>query len=109
MAEDSLNARRMNVNPGGKQAMMRPGWYVKNGFRFTQHMVFTGGPHKGLQKGLRAVCEERFGLESVKGGISSFKIDLTGLCALSLLTALFLFLLSSFFPPRLLFSRKGLS
>ena len=74
MAEDSLNARRMNVNPGGKQPMMRPGWYVKNGFKFTQHMVFTGGPHKGLQKGLRAVCEERFGLESVQGGISSFKI-----------------------------------
>ena len=27
MAEDALDARRMNVHPGGKQAVMRPGWY----------------------------------------------------------------------------------
>ena len=67
MAEDSLNPRKMNVNPGGKQPLMRPGWFVKHGFRFTQHMVFEGGRFAGQAKGLRAVCEERFGVEAVKG------------------------------------------
>ena len=65
MSEDSLNVNRMNVKPGGKQAIMRPGWFIRNGLKFTQHMVFTGGPNKGLAKGLKAVCEERFGADSV--------------------------------------------
>ena len=30
-------------------------------------MVFTGGPNSGLPKGLRLVCEERFGEDFVKG------------------------------------------
>ena len=63
MSEDSLNVNRMNVKPGGKQAIMRPGWFIRNGLKFTQHMVFTGGPNKGLAKGLKAVCEEIFGAE----------------------------------------------
>ena len=36
-------------------------------FRFTQHMVFMEGPHKGKPKGLRIVCGERFGMDFVKG------------------------------------------
>ena len=67
MADDSLNARKMNMNPGGKQPLMRAGWYVRSGVRFTQHMVFEGGRYAGMAKGLRAVCEERFGEEAVKG------------------------------------------
>ena len=59
----------MNVYPGGKQPLMRSGWYVKNGFRFTQHMVFQDGTKKGMAKGLKAVCEERFGTEKVEGQI----------------------------------------
>ena len=52
---------------------MRPG---PNGIRvkMIQHMVFTGGVHAGKPKGLRAVCEERFGVEAVRGmnkGVSS--------------------------------------
>lgn len=44
MAEDALNAARMNVNPGGAQPKMRPGWYKdENGERVTQHMVFQKG------------------------------------------------------------------
>ena len=35
--------------------------------RITQHMVFEGGPNKGKPKGLRIVCEERFGPDFVKG------------------------------------------
>ena len=38
MSEDALNAKKMNVNPGGKQPLMRPGYFVKHGIRFTQHM-----------------------------------------------------------------------
>ena len=33
MAEDALNAKKMNVGIGGKQAVMRPGWYIRNGLR----------------------------------------------------------------------------
>ena len=37
--------------------------------RFTQHMVFEGGMFAGQAKGLRVVCEERFGADAVKGSI----------------------------------------
>ena len=67
MAEDALNATRMNVRPGGKQAVMRPGWYEKDGERVVQPMVFEEGRFAGLAKGLKAVCEERFGADAVKG------------------------------------------
>ena len=30
-------------------------------------MVFENGPLQGQAKGLRAVCEERFGAEAVRG------------------------------------------
>ena len=66
-AEDSLQASHMNVNPGGKQSVMRPGWFVRNGVRFRQHMVFEGGQYEGLAKGLRQVCLERFGAEAIAG------------------------------------------
>ena len=64
----------MNVNPGGKQPMMRPGWYVKNGFKFTQHMVFTGGPHKGLQKGLGQFVRRGLDLSQFKVGFLALKL-----------------------------------
>ena len=51
MAEDSLDVNKMNVNPGGKQRVMRDGFW-------------NGKPQKmnyalGVPKGLRAVLEER--------------------------------------------------
>ena len=51
MAEDSLNVSKMNVKPGGKQRVMRDGWW-------------NGKPQKmnyslGVPKGLRVVFEER--------------------------------------------------
>ena len=58
-----------SLNLGGKQPHMRPGWYKRNGFRFVQHMVYQGGVHAGMAKGLKAVCEERFGVEAVIGKI----------------------------------------
>ncbi|KAG1850739.1 hypothetical protein C8R48DRAFT_750082 [Suillus tomentosus] len=39
-AEDALLVSRMNVNPGGKQAHMRPGWFIHDGMRIEQDMVF---------------------------------------------------------------------
>ena len=69
MAEDSLNAKKMNVNRAGRQPLMRPGWFIKRNLRFTQHMVFEGGMFAGQAKGLRVVCEERFGADAVKGSI----------------------------------------
>ena len=67
MAEDSLNVAKMNVNPGGKQPLMRPGWYKRGPIRTKQYMVFQGGPNAGLAKGLRAVCSERIGEDKVIG------------------------------------------
>lgn len=59
---------------GGKQPKMRPGWFlIGNGerkVRVKQHMVFTEGPRAGMAKGLRIVCQERFGEEVVEGIIS---------------------------------------
>ena len=52
---------------GGKQPMMRPGWYTKGGVRIKQYMVYQGGVHAGKPKGLKAVCEERFGVDAVQG------------------------------------------
>ena len=43
MADDALNANRMNVNMGGKQPVMRPGWYLNNGLRSVRvsHFSYT--------------------------------------------------------------------
>ena len=59
----------MNLILGGKQPLMRPGWYRKEGipFRIRQAMVFEGGRFEGLAKGLREVCLERFGEEAIRG------------------------------------------
>ena len=59
MAEDSLDVNKMNVNPGGKQRVMRDGFW--NGK--VQKMNFS----LGVPKGLCAVLEER--------GISTRKMN----------------------------------
>ncbi|KAJ3911371.1 hypothetical protein F5877DRAFT_93793 [Lentinula edodes] len=41
-AEDALLATRMNLNPGGKQAWLRNGWFERDGNHFVQSMIF---PH----------------------------------------------------------------
>jgi hypothetical protein len=55
MAEDALNAKRMNKNPGGKQPKMRRSKYVRGDQEHIQFMVDNKGKPKGLQK----VLEER--------------------------------------------------
>ncbi|CAK5263642.1 unnamed protein product [Mycena citricolor] len=59
-AEDALVVNRMNLNPGGKQALMRPGWFIKDGRTVSQPMVFEPGhASAGKAKGMKAVLQER--------------------------------------------------
>ncbi|KAG1852221.1 hypothetical protein F4604DRAFT_1933794 [Suillus subluteus] len=39
-AEDALLVSRMNINPAGKQARMRNGWFLRDGIQVEQDMVF---------------------------------------------------------------------
>lgn len=60
-AEDALLASRMNMHPGGKQATMRDGWYIKDGQRVTQAMNFPSDhpSHPLSPKGMKVVLQER--------------------------------------------------
>ena len=60
-AEDALLVSRMNINPGGKQARMRNGWFISNGIRIEQEMMFsTNHPeHPGEPKGIKTILMER--------------------------------------------------
>ena len=51
----------MNVNPGGKQALMRDGWFIHNGSKVTQSMVYPANhpTNPNAAKGINAVLEER--------------------------------------------------
>ena len=51
MPDDALDVSKMNVNPGGKQRIMRDGWWGGK----PQKMNFS----LGIAKGLRQVLEER--------------------------------------------------
>ena len=74
-APDALVASKMNVGIGGKQPLMRKGYFYKvsaNGEKILikkveQSMVIEKGANKGLAKGLKKVCSERFGYENIKG------------------------------------------
>ena len=66
--EDALNVRKMNVGIGGKQPLMKDGYFMSaSGEVVMQSMVFLDGPNQGLAKGLKQVCLERFGPEAIKG------------------------------------------
>ena len=60
-AEDALLATRMNVNPGGKQAKMRDGWFMKDGKKVSQAMKFPQDhpDYPNEPKGLKVVLSER--------------------------------------------------
>ena len=51
MADDSLDVSKMNVNPGGKQRIMRDGWWGGKPQRMNYAI--------GIPKGLRVILEER--------------------------------------------------
>ena len=51
MPDDALDANKINVNPGGKQQVMRDGWWVGKPQKMNYNL--------GVPKGLRVVLEER--------------------------------------------------
>ena len=55
MADDTLNAKRLNLNPGGQQPKMQDTTY--NGK--PQSLVFKRGPNKGIAKGAYQILLER--------------------------------------------------
>ena len=72
-SEDALLTTRMNVNPGGKQARLRDGWFVPNlesGTKVSQSMVYhTDHPSFPDQpKGIRHVLlEHGFNVQDLRG------------------------------------------
>lgn len=61
-AEDALQvSNRMNIKPGGKQAQMRKGWFIHDGIRVQQDMVYPSD-HPSFPdqpKGIKAVLTEQ--------------------------------------------------
>ncbi|KAI4293703.1 hypothetical protein K525DRAFT_181665, partial [Schizophyllum commune Loenen D] len=63
---DALLATRMNLKPGGKQARMRNGWFMRDGKKVIQSMIFpashTEHPNqpKGIKVYLRENCDYTF-------------------------------------------------
>lgn len=55
MADDALNAHRMNLGSGGKQILPRDGWYIRHGEKVWQKMV----DREGRALGIKRVLEER--------------------------------------------------
>ncbi|TFY50693.1 hypothetical protein EVG20_g11382 [Dentipellis fragilis] len=61
-SEDALRASRMNLNPGGKQARLRDGWFKSNdGQKVIQPMCFPPDHPKfpNVPKGMKQVLTER--------------------------------------------------
>lgn len=59
-AADALRAGNMNANPGGKQSLLRDGWYIKTSADGTREKVQqTMVDEAGVAKGLKRVLQER--------------------------------------------------
>jgi hypothetical protein len=60
-AENALLVSRMNVRPGGKQARMHDGWFMCNGHKTAQSMLFPCDhpTFPNEPKGINAVLTER--------------------------------------------------
>ena len=58
---DALRLSEMNLRPGGKQCRLRNGWFIRNGQRVTQPMIFPPDHPKfpDAPKGIKQVLEER--------------------------------------------------
>jgi hypothetical protein len=58
--EDALLILQMNIKPGGKQAHMRNGWYIHDGIRVSQSMVYSHDhpDHPDMPKGVKAILVE---------------------------------------------------
>ena len=60
-AEDALVISWMNIKPRGKQARMHNGWYIYNGQKTVQPMIYPNDhlTHPDKPKGINAVLVER--------------------------------------------------
>ncbi|KIJ33272.1 hypothetical protein M422DRAFT_264821 [Sphaerobolus stellatus SS14] len=60
-AENALLTTRMNLRPGGEQARLRHGWFIRDGYKIIQPMIFPSNhpefPDK--PKGMQQVLSER--------------------------------------------------
>ncbi|KAJ7865839.1 hypothetical protein B0H13DRAFT_2352779 [Mycena leptocephala] len=58
---DAPLVSRMNLNPGGKQALMCDGWWMDRNVRRVQKMVFPADhpEHPGQPKGMKVILQER--------------------------------------------------
>jgi hypothetical protein len=61
-AEDALLTSKMNLNPGGAVPKLRDSWFMRDGCRITQPMVFPADhptSDAGKPKGIKQVLLER--------------------------------------------------
>ena len=58
--KDALVATHMNVNPSGKQPKMHDTWFIQDGQKITQTMVYPPShpQYPNMPKGIRAVLTE---------------------------------------------------
>ncbi|KAI0351078.1 hypothetical protein OH77DRAFT_1411771, partial [Trametes cingulata] len=84
-SEDALLASRMNLRPGGKQARMWDGWYMWDGVRIVQTMVFPpdhpkypDAPKGMKQRFLRENCGYTFSTlqENLPCALASVSVEL---------------------------------
>ncbi|KAI0372083.1 hypothetical protein BV20DRAFT_1034932 [Pilatotrama ljubarskyi] len=84
-SEDALLTSRMNLRPGGKQARMRDGWYMWDGVRIMQPMVFPpdhpkypDAPKGMKQRFLRENCDYTFSTlqENLPCALASVSVEL---------------------------------
>ncbi|KAL1711796.1 hypothetical protein EV715DRAFT_214853 [Schizophyllum commune] len=84
-AADALRASRMNLRPGGKQARMRDGWFMRDGMKVCQPMIFPANhkqyPNqpKGMkQRWLREHCDYTFDTlrENMPKALASVSVEL---------------------------------
>jgi len=59
-AENALVISQMNVNPGRKQARMRNGWFMQDGVKISQNMLFPPDhpDHANEPKGIKVILME---------------------------------------------------
>ncbi|KAH8793679.1 hypothetical protein DL96DRAFT_1478969 [Flagelloscypha sp. PMI_526] len=57
-AEDALVVSRMNLRPGGKQAIMRDGWFLQDGQQIPHQMVMSGPDGSETAKGMKMILQE---------------------------------------------------
>jgi len=59
--DNALLVSKMNLNPGGKQARLRDGWFICDGQKITQPMVFPVDhpSYPDTPKGMKVVLQER--------------------------------------------------